>query len=238
MKKIFTTMLLTLCAFIGLNAQKFEFRMNGEPVDDGETVTFYGKKHIVKPQYNFMTSDILSVHNLTDTDINYSVVDEVLENTMEAFDLQIAMGGYLHIFEGNTFSFDAYMALPANGSAATLFNATSKLTTGHMLTKLTVTDGLESHSVIILFENSNTVKIDNLWYKLDPLSKVAEVTKSIETNPYYGDIEIPSSVDYNGDSYAVNKIGDYAFYNSSGLTSVVIPNSIETIGNSAFSGCI
>ena len=38
MKKIFTTMLLTLCAFIGLNAQKFEFRMNGEPVDDGETV--------------------------------------------------------------------------------------------------------------------------------------------------------------------------------------------------------
>ena len=32
-------------------------------------------------------------------------------------------------------------------------------------------------------------------------------------------------------------IGDYAFYNSSNLISITLPNSITTIGNSSFSGC-
>ena len=36
---------------------------------------------------------------------------------------------------------------------------------------------------------------------------------------------------------SVTSIGDYAFYNCSGLTSVTIPNSVTSIGNYAFSGC-
>ena len=43
-----------------------------------------------------------------------------------------------------------------------------------------------------------------------------------------GNVTIPDSV---------TSIGDYAFYNCSGLTSVTIPDSVTSIGYSAFSGC-
>ena len=54
---------------------------------------------------------------------------------------------------------------------------------------------------------------------------------------YFGDITIPSSVTYNGITYAVTRIGYQAFYNCSSLTSVTIPNSVTSIGGSAFNDC-
>ena len=52
-----------------------------------------------------------------------------------------------------------------------------------------------------------------------------------------GDLVIPPSVTYDGTTYSVTKIGDTAFRNCTGLTSVTILNSVTEIGSSAFYGC-
>ena len=54
---------------------------------------------------------------------------------------------------------------------------------------------------------------------------------------YTGNVVIPESVTYNGTTYSVTSIGEYAFYNCSGLTSVTIGNSVTSIGDDAFEYC-
>ena len=56
-------------------------------------------------------------------------------------------------------------------------------------------------------------------------------------NTYSGDIVIPESVTYGGITYKVTRIGGEAFYGSSRVTSVTIPNSVNRISKAAFSGC-
>lgn len=52
-----------------------------------------------------------------------------------------------------------------------------------------------------------------------------------------GEKEIPSSIEYRGETYIVNKIGSYAFNACSGLTKITIPASITQIESYAFYNC-
>ena len=54
---------------------------------------------------------------------------------------------------------------------------------------------------------------------------------------YKGNIVIPGSVVYEGNTYNVTSIGHHAFYECGGLTSVTMPNSVTSIGDNAFEGC-
>ena len=54
---------------------------------------------------------------------------------------------------------------------------------------------------------------------------------------YSGNLVIPESVVYEGKTYYVTSIGDYAFNDCSSLSSVNIPSCVKAIGESAFSGC-
>ena len=54
---------------------------------------------------------------------------------------------------------------------------------------------------------------------------------------YSGNVVIPESVVYEGNTYSVTSIGSSAFNDCSGLTSVTIPNSVISIGEYAFSSC-
>lgn len=83
---------------------------------------------------------------------------------------------------------------------------------------------------------ADAVEIGGIYYNLTLEGKVAEVTKN--PNKYTGVVEIPESVEYGGVTCVVTSIGESAFYKCSGLTSVIIPNSITAIGEHAFSRCI
>ena len=84
--------------------------------------------------------------------------------------------------------------------------------------------------------------VDGVTYTItDATNKTVAIgtgtqTAAISTSTA-GAFTIPSSVSYNGDSYAVTAIGDYAFYNCLGLTSISIANSVTTIGSYSFYYC-
>ena len=52
-----------------------------------------------------------------------------------------------------------------------------------------------------------------------------------------GDLEIPETVEKNGVTFTVTSIPANAFSNCKNITSVIIPNTVLSIGKGAFSGC-
>ena len=55
--------------------------------------------------------------------------------------------------------------------------------------------------------------------------------------PNLTSVNIPPYVSYNGRTYRVSSIADYAFYGCSRLSSVTIPNTVEYVGKLSFFGC-
>ena len=84
-------------------------------------------------------------------------------------------------------------------------------------------------------------EVNGVFYNKTSDNTVAVTYKGYYYNIYWdeyiGDVVIPSSVDYNGTTYSVTSIGDWAFAGCSSLTSIQIPNSITSIGEHAFRGC-
>ena len=56
-------------------------------------------------------------------------------------------------------------------------------------------------------------------------------------NAYAGNVIIPESVTYDGHTYSVTAIDDYAFYYCDGLNTVTIPNNVTSINQYAFYYC-
>lgn len=101
--------------------------------------------------------------------------------------------------------------------------------------------------VIILPEVAISEKIekDGIWYNIIRRAKEAEVTYGnwiwydVNKNDgrYHGNVIIPSSIQYDGQTYVVNSIGKEAFCDCEDLTTVSLPNTIKKIDESAFSLC-
>lgn len=89
--------------------------------------------------------------------------------------------------------------------------------------------------------SAHDFEVDGIYYNItDATAKTVEVTYSgsYSSSEYTGAETIPSTVTYNGTTYSVTSIGEWAFDNCTGLTSVTIPNSVTSIGGNAFYSCI
>ena len=79
------------------------------------------------------------------------------------------------------------------------------------------------------------VEIDGIYYSIVTKGKVATVTSN--PNKYSGEVIIPDIVTYDDKECNVIAIGERAFYGSSDLTSITIPNSVTSIGEKSFTDC-
>ena len=94
-----------------------------------------------------------------------------------------------------------------------------------------------AHDIAVANSNGKTI-----YYNYNSDGSSVSVTYqgtsySSYSNEYTGDIVIPETVTYSGQTYSVTTIGSSAFRGCIGLTSVTIPNSVTSIGGSAFNGC-
>ena len=82
------------------------------------------------------------------------------------------------------------------------------------------------------------IQISDFWYKIiDDENKKVELCDTVEGASFGGNISIPSTVQYNEQSYNVTKIGADAFKKGY-YSKFSIPSSISEIGANAFAGCV
>ena len=78
------------------------------------------------------------------------------------------------------------------------------------------------------------VTVDNIIYTIANGKVTVADNRS---SPLPATLVIPSTITVTGSTYDVTGIADTAFHRCTGLTSVTIPSSVETIDDWAFNGC-
>ena len=102
---------------------------------------------------------------------------------------------------------------------------------------LTVTNGVknwENNHLLDLMDEGK-VELDGFYYILNEASLEATVTSRNERgNSYSGDVIIPDSIIYIGNTYKVTSVGNNAFDKCSDLNTVVVGKNVRTLGQGAF----
>ena len=74
------------------------------------------------------------------------------------------------------------------------------------------------------------IEVDGIYYDIDLVMRA-----TVAKGPYQqNEVIIPSTFEYEGNTYQVLSIGDHAFQNRTNLTSVTIPESVTSIGAYSF----
>ena len=80
--------------------------------------------------------------------------------------------------------------------------------------------------------------VGDFYYQINDDSISATLISHVNGAGAYGELSIPATISYNGNDYAVTRIGKNAFISCGGLTGhLTIPNSVTYIGDNAFLAC-
>ena len=81
-------------------------------------------------------------------------------------------------------------------------------------------------------------EVDGIYYNKNADGETVSVTYNKgEGTDYSGSVTIPSKVTYDGTTYTVTEITEFAFRNNTQLTAVTIANTVTRIGRLAFYNC-
>lgn len=77
------------------------------------------------------------------------------------------------------------------------------------------------------------VRVDSLWYEVNPSNRTAKLLSPQST---YGltELEIPSTITYEGRQFNVDEIANEAFCNDTSLTTIHFPSTLRKICSNAF----
>ena len=239
MKRLLLIATLLLVMMPAVKAQSFEFRYHGQPLADGATVTIEAEEDewgfgemccYTNPSSDPYNGLILKLLSGNTAQGNATVTID--ENTFNPSRILWCMGGSCMTFGNNTSLNKDFTT--TDGRCQVQFDAEDIQSEGHLLATLTATIGGETHTVKIFFAHNEpelSFEADGLFYKLN--SDGASVTVA-SGGSSAGAVIIPESVEYNGASYLVTSIAPQAFQNSSGLSAVIIPGTVTSIGDYAF----
>ena len=239
MKRLLLIATLLLVMMPAVKAQSFEFRYHGQPLADGATVTIEAEKDewgfgemccYTNPSSDPDNGLILKL--LSGNTAQGTATVTIDENTFNPSRILWCMGGNCMTFGSNT-SLNKDFTVK-EGRCQVQFDAEDIQSEGHLLATLTATIGGETHTVKIFFAHNEpelSFEADGLFYKL--YSDGASVTVA-SGGSSAGAVIIPESVEYNGASYLVTAIAPQAFQNCSGLSAVIIPGTVTSIGDYAF----
>lgn len=100
-----------------------------------------------------------------------------------------------------------------------------------ILFSLAILSALLLNAAIEINSNGTT-----FYYEINNEKQLATLVAS-EGEPYSGVVDIPESIEHNGQNYDVATIAEKAFFNCKNLTEISIPRTVTKIGGHAFKGC-
>ncbi|MBR0263111.1 MAG: leucine-rich repeat domain-containing protein [Bacteroidaceae bacterium] len=87
--------------------------------------------------------------------------------------------------------------------------------------------------MFFLDNHDGTVSVT--YDRRNPMHKTENNTYAL--TDYTGDIIVPSSISFSGNSYLVTGVTEAAFINNTQLTRLTLPSSVKVVGEMAFFGC-
>ena len=94
--------------------------------------------------------------------------------------------------------------------------------------------------IVVISTDDSSVAADSITFEGINYKVTSEDLLTVEVyanSEFSGDLVIPSTIKNNSKTYSVTSIGEKAFYDCYGLTSIIIPYGVTSIGSSAFSDC-